>query len=121
MNKKYLIATCLTFLISSCCLSTVLAADGLSGFSFEISFWDSKPLAVLQNILSYILTIVGVVCVLMIIIGGIMYMTAKDDTNQVKNGMTTVKVAMIGLAIVLAASMLMTFVNEIGNGTATAN
>ncbi len=118
MNKKYLIATCLTFLFASCCFATVSAADD---FTFSISFWSSKPLGVLQNILKYILTIIGVVCVLMIIIGGAMYMTAKEDANQVKNGMTTVKVAMIGLAIVLAAAMLMKFVDEIGKGTATAN
>ncbi|MDD4409607.1 MAG: hypothetical protein PHW52_03090 [Candidatus Pacebacteria bacterium] len=107
MNKKYLLATCfsLMFLASTCFAAT----------SLSISFWSNDLATILGFIQDKLLVVLGSICVLMIIIGGGMYMTAKEDAAQAKNGMTTVKVALIGLAIVLAAAMLMNFVASLGS------
>jgi type IV secretory pathway VirB2 component (pilin) len=104
MNKKYLIATCISLLLVSPCLT--LAAP--------LQLWDTSIDKVIETVQGKLLGVLGAVCVIMIIIGGALYMTAKDDAGQAKAGKTTVEVALIGLVIVLASAMLMTFVSELG-------
>ncbi|BFT95155.1 MAG: hypothetical protein MNSN_03140 [Minisyncoccus archaeiphilus] len=106
MNKKYLIATCLTFLFAS---GLCLAADSKTD---EVGFWSGSLLEMIGELQGQLLTVLGGICILMIIIGGGMYMTAKEDAGQAKNGLLTVKVALIGLALVMAAAMLYDFVAD---------
>lgn len=103
---KYLLATSLSLLfVSGVCLASS---------NIGLSFWDTEIGTVIESIQDNLLLILGGICVLMIIIGGAFYMTAQDDEKKTKRGMDTVKVALIGLVIVLAAAMLMNFVNELG-------
>ncbi len=106
MNKKYLIATCLTFLFAS---GLCLAAQ-----TDAVTFWTGDFVEMLGKLQDKLLMVLGAICILMLIIGGGMYMTAKEDAGQAKNGLLTVKVALIGLALVMAAAMLYKFVTELG-------
>jgi hypothetical protein len=106
MNKKYLIATCLSMLLVS---PVCFAASTTS-----LTFWTGDFLTMLGTIQDNLLVVLGAICILMLIIGGAMYMTAREDAGQAKNGMTTIKVALVGLALILAAAMLMNFVMGLG-------
>ncbi len=110
MNKKYLIATCLTFLFAS---GFCLAAG--TSETTKAEFWDGSLIDMIGTLQHQLMLVLGAICILMIIIGGGMYMTAKEDAGQAKNGMLTVKVALIGLALVLAAAMLFNFVLNLDN------
>lgn len=102
MNKKYLIATCLTFLFTS---GFCLAAK-----TDSVGFWSQSLVEMIGFLQDKVLVVLGGICILMIIIGGGMYMTAKEDAGQAKNGLLTVKVALIGLGLVMASAMLFDFV-----------
>lgn len=59
--------------------------------------------AVLEGITVWLYTIVGTLAILMLIIGGIMYMTAGGDEEKVGKAKNVLKYAVIGLVIALLA------------------
>jgi hypothetical protein len=48
-------------------------------------------------------------CTLMIVFGGITYMTAGADTKGVENGKNIIKAAVVGYIIILLAKMIVEF------------
>ena len=56
--------------------------------------------------LEFLLGIVGIIAVIMLLIGGIAYMTAGGDTKRAETGRDIVKNALIGIAIVMSALIL---------------
>ncbi len=68
---------------------------------------------VLQNIFNLVAGIVAAVAALVIIIGGIMWMTAGGDEERVTKARKTILAAIIGLIIVGAAVGIVTFVLRI--------
>jgi len=66
-----------------------------------------STIKVVVNILSLI---VGVVSVIMIIIGGLKYITSSGDSNNVQGAKNTILYAIIGLVVVLLAQVIVRFV-----------
>lgn len=64
----------------------------------------------LNGIINILLYIVGVIAVIAIIIGGIRYVTANGDANQVKSAKNTVLYAVIGLIMALMSLGIVRFV-----------
>lgn len=68
----------------------------------------------LNSLLSKIITIfsavVGVIAVLMIIVGGLRYITSGGDTSKVSAAKTTIIYALVGLVIVALAQLIVHFV-----------
>ena len=62
------------------------------------------------TILNWIIGAAGVVCVVMIIVGGYSYMTAGGDESKVKDASKTLTNAIIGLVICFIAVVLVNFV-----------
>ena len=62
------------------------------------------------TILNWIIGFAGVVCVVMIIVGGYSYMTAGGDESKVKDASKTLTNAIIGLVICFIAVILVNFV-----------
>ncbi|MFA5080580.1 MAG: pilin [Candidatus Paceibacterota bacterium] len=114
MNKKnstYLTASCFSLLIAGLVIIPSIANAGYSAPSLA-QWGDSITIeAAIQKIVDILFAWVAPLCVLMIIVGGIFYMTAGDDTSKTKKAFDFIKYALIGLAVVLAAAMLMSFVN----------
>ncbi len=61
-------------------------------------------------IINGIITVVGVVAVIMIILGGINYATSQGDAAKVKKGKDTILYGIIGLVIVILAFAIVNFV-----------
>ena len=77
--------------------------DGFEGTGGDLSDF-------IVTILNWIIGAAGVVCVVMIIVGGYSYMTAGGDESKVKDASKTLTNAIIGLVICFIAVVLVNFV-----------
>lgn len=67
-------------------------------------------------VLNILLTIVGLVAVLFIVIGGYKYVTSNGDPEQIESAKGTIMNALIGVAVVLLALAIVRIVaNAVGN------
>ena len=62
------------------------------------------------NILNVIIGLLSVVCVIVIIIGGVQYMTSTGDAGKVKKAKDTIMYAIIGLVVCGLAAVIVNFV-----------
>lgn len=63
-----------------------------------------------QIIVNALLFLIGAVSVIMIIIGGIRYVTSNGDSSQITSAKNTIMYAVIGLIIALMAFAIVNFV-----------
>lgn len=66
--------------------------------------------AALQNILNTTYTWAGIICVLVIVIAGIMYVLSAGDASKIKKAKEAIVGAVVGLAVVLLAYTITAFV-----------
>jgi len=65
---------------------------------------------VVKNLLNTTFSIVGVIAVIMVIIGGFHYMTSQGSPEKVQKGKNTILYGIIGMVIVLSAFAIVNFV-----------
>lgn len=58
------------------------------------------------NTLQFLLSIIGVIAIIMLVIGGLAYLTSGGDSKRADVGKEIVKNALIGIAIVMSALIL---------------
>lgn len=58
------------------------------------------------NVLNFLLSIVGILAIIMLVIGGIMYLTAAGDEDHIDSGKKIVKYSVIGILTALAAMVI---------------
>ncbi len=80
----------------------------------------------IAGITNLMITIIGIVSVIMLIIGGFRYIISNGDANSTKSAKDTIMYALIGLIIVLFAQIIVRFVwtnatdsGKGGGGTST--
>ena len=61
-------------------------------------------------IISAVIGILGLVCVVVMIVGGVNYMTSSGDTGKVKKAKDTILYGLIGLIICVLAFAIVNFV-----------
>lgn len=64
----------------------------------------------INTILTSIIGVLGLVCVVVMIVGGINYMTSAGDTNKVEKGKKTILYGAIGLIICALSFAIVNFV-----------
>lgn len=70
---------------------------------------NAKPLsAIALDTLSVLLGIIGTLSVLMLVVGGILYLTAAGDQTRVDTARKTIQYAIIGLIIALLSLVIVT-------------
>ncbi len=62
------------------------------------------------NILNAVIGILGLACVIIIIVGGVNYMTSSGDAGKVKKAKDTILYGIIGLVICVLAFAIVNFV-----------
>lgn len=72
----------------------------------------------LTKIINIFSAIVGVIAVIMIIVGGLRYITSGGDSNKVSAAKNTIIYAIIGLVIVALAQLIVRFVLNQSTGLA---
>lgn len=68
---------------------------------------------IVENVLLWILSIAGVITIFMLVVGGIMYMTAGGDEQKVATAKKVVTWTIIGLALILASYSIMVVLDKI--------
>ena len=71
---------------------------------------NSDPRAVAVQVVTYLLTFLGIIAVVVILLGGFRWMTAGGNEDNVASAKKTVIAGMIGLVIVLSAYVIVNFV-----------
>ena len=71
------------------------------------------PNQMVTNLIQWVIAIVGVVAVIFIVYGGILYATSSGDPAKVKKAKDTILYAVIGLIIVALAEIITAFVSGI--------
>lgn len=70
---------------------------------------EAETLAgIATNVLNFLLSIVGVIGIIMLVIGGLMYLTAAGDEDRINSGKKIVNYSIIGIAVALAALVIVT-------------
>ena len=69
------------------------------------------------NIIQAVIGILGLACVVIIIIGGVQYMTSSGDAGKVKKAKDTILYGVIGMVICVLAFAITTFVIGAINGS----
>ena len=80
---------------------TSIECTGTAGFSLETA---------IGNIINTLLFITGMVAVIMIVIGGLRYVTSNGDSNQASQAKNTILYAVIGLVVAIMAYAIVNFV-----------
>ncbi len=80
----------------------------------DLSGLDSAPDGVtgagVTGLLNTVYIIAGIVAVVVIIVGGVRYVTSGGDATGVKNAKNTILYAVVGLVIIIAAAAITGFV-----------
>jgi type IV secretory pathway VirB2 component (pilin) len=119
MNKKVLAIMLVVAFIATPMLA--MAATDLTGLEADagtIGLGDAGIKDIINNIISVVLGFLGLIAVILILIGGFMWMTAGGSEEKVKKGRQYIINGVIGLIIILAAYAIATFViSNIGVAT----
>lgn len=95
-------------------LEETAGAGGLFGFEADGTTPKAPPsfgpATVAGRIVGYLLAFVGVIFFALMIWGGILWMTARGNTEQVTKAQDLIKSAVIGIAIVFLSYVLTNFV-----------
>jgi type IV secretory pathway VirB2 component (pilin) len=81
--------------------------------AIEIDSLDGTPSSlgdVIPNITNTLLTAAGIIAVIMIIVGGLMYSLSAGDSKKAGTAKDTILYAVIGLVITLLAGAIVNFV-----------
>ncbi len=65
---------------------------------------------IITNIINLLLTVIGIIAVIMIVIGGFRYTTSAGDAGQTKSARDTIIYAVVGLVIAIMAYGIVNFV-----------
>ncbi len=69
----------------------------------------SKTLAeIATSVLNFLLSVVGVVGIIMLVVGGLMYLTSAGDEERINTGKKIVQYSIIGVMVALAALVIVT-------------
>lgn len=74
--------------------------------------------SLLEKIINIFTVVVGVIAVVMIIVGGLRYITSGGDTSRVGAAKTTIIYALVGLVVVALAQLIVHFVLSQSSGLA---
>lgn len=71
---------------------------------------ETKVNSIIGNIVQVLLTAVGVISVIMIVIGGIMFTLSSGDSQKAAKARNTILYAVVGLVVAVFASAIVNFV-----------
>ena len=87
----------------------VLAID-IGGQVRQVEGGDVSLQSTVKNVLTVVFAIIGIIAVIMIIIGGVNYMTSQGDSQKVQKAKNTILYGIIGMIIALLSFAIVNFV-----------
>lgn len=89
----------------------ICAGDGAnSTYCQNRSEGETKVNSVIQSAINVLLTAVGVISIIMIVVGGIMFALSSGDAGKVSKARNMVIYAVVGLVVALFAAAIVNFV-----------
>ncbi|MGB3024165.1 MAG: pilin [Candidatus Saccharimonadales bacterium] len=85
-------------------------AGGSSGTKVCGTGSDTELLSLIKNIINTLIYVAGIIAVIMIVIGGIRYITSNGDNAGVSGAKNTILYAVIGLVIAIMSFAIVNFV-----------
>ena len=82
---------------------------------------DSDVVASVRKVINTLLYILGAVSVLIIIVGGVLYVVSGGDAASVKKAKDTIMYAVVGLVVAILAYAIVNFVISLFPATPVAN
>jgi len=82
---------------------------------------NADPRQVAVQIVTYLLTFLGIIAVVIILLGGFRWMTAGGNEDNVASAKKTVIAGVIGLIIILSAYVIVNFVISITSNAISGN
>jgi len=81
---------------------------------------NADATAIITVVINWILAIAALIAVLMLIIGGILYVTAAGNSDRAKQARQTILYAVIGLIVIVLAYFVVAFVINFSSWFGTA-
>ena len=91
-------------------ISSLVSAIKLSPSEIGYEGGITDPDASLSSVLNIVYTLAGVVCVIVLIISGYLFVTARGDAAQMKRAKDSIRSAVIGIVVVAVAFTLTQFI-----------
>ena len=91
-------------------------ADGLvpcTGDTQETTCTICELIVGIKGIIDWFLKIVFATCILMLVVGGIMYIVSAGNQNMVSHAKSAITYALIGIIIIFTAFLLITFIMRV--------
>ncbi len=113
MKKYFLSGMIITFLfvpVLALGQNLDLGEQDLVEFGDSVGYGDATLPQVVGNIVTIVLSLLGLVAVVLIIIAGFQWMTSAGNEEKVKNAKKLMGSALIGLIIIVLAYAIATFV-----------
>jgi hypothetical protein len=110
-------AICLAFFIPALASATSPALEGLDttagvGYNGSQTAIGQDLPSIIGKVVGSVLALIGVIFLVLMIYGGIMWMTARGNDQQVEKAKSLIGAAVIGLVIVLAAYAITSFIGK---------
>jgi cytochrome bd-type quinol oxidase subunit 2 len=92
------------------CAGTNLDATQTTGCTVDSATANSEINSIIKLVINIFSLIVGLVSVIMIIVGGLKYITSGGESSNISSAKNTIVYAIIGLVIVALAQFIVHFV-----------
>lgn len=112
-NSKILAATAVLTTIAVPAIANAQTFNSENG----IKLFSGSLMDLLNNVISVALVLIGVIAVIYLIYGGIIYVTAGGDSDKAGKGRIAITNAIIGIIIVAASFVIYNAVANFGGGS----
>ncbi len=116
MRKIFFLILSILFLFNVSLANAGLLNDTteIEGYAQNINAFNQSVSAtqIIATVISVFLGLLGIIFVILIIIAGFNWMTANGDETKIEKAQKTIKAAIIGLIIIVAAYSITKFVFE---------
>lgn len=76
----------------------------------QVSGGSGKATSLVQNVITLLLWLIGIISVIMIIVGGIRYALSGGDSGSINGAKNTILYAVVGLVVAMLAYAIVGFV-----------
>ena len=119
LSISYLVPIQQAFADDSICDNPNITDEIKAASGCPTSTGTAEVSSVIGNIIKAVVGILGIVAVVLIVIGGIQYMTSSGDSAKTKKAKDTILYALIGLAICALAFAITQWAIDAINGPTT--
>ena len=105
------------FQASATTLTWLLPLSALAASDIRVNIWQGDLISGIMAVINGILMLVGIAALIVLIIGGVQYITSAGDDGKVEKAKNTVLYAVVGVIVVALSLAITRFVANLVAGT----